>query len=100
MSFTRTIENFICEQCGASVTGTGYTNHCPKCLWSKHVDIHPGDRSSPCGGSMQPMSVGVFSGIEKITHKCVVCDFVRFQRVSEDDSRDVVIQLSAQPFTS
>ena len=26
--------------------GNGYTNHCPKCLWSKHVDINPGDRGA------------------------------------------------------
>ena len=29
-------EDFICENCGAFVVGTGYTSHCPQCLWSKH----------------------------------------------------------------
>lgn len=24
----------MCEHCSAEVLGTGYTNHCPKCLWS------------------------------------------------------------------
>ncbi|PIQ68771.1 MAG: hypothetical protein COV91_02365 [Candidatus Taylorbacteria bacterium CG11_big_fil_rev_8_21_14_0_20_46_11] len=100
MSFTRTIEDFICEQCGTSVTGTGYTNHCPKCLWSKHVDIHPGDRSSPCGGSMEPMSVMVLSGVEKITHTCTVCGFIRSQGVSTNDARDVVTEVSSKPFSS
>ncbi|MFA6992594.1 MAG: RNHCP domain-containing protein, partial [Candidatus Gracilibacteria bacterium] len=38
--FSRTIEDFVCEKCGAKVKGDGYTNHCPKCLWSKHVDIN------------------------------------------------------------
>lgn len=37
-NFTRVIEDFICENCGTEVKGNGYTNHCPKCLWSKHVD--------------------------------------------------------------
>ena len=57
MSFQRRIENFVCENCGYEVAGTGYTNHCPKCLWSKHVDIHPGDRSAACGGMMEPIRV-------------------------------------------
>ncbi|MFN2146641.1 MAG: RNHCP domain-containing protein, partial [Anaerolineales bacterium] len=35
--FQRRIEYFICEHCGAEVSGVGFTNHCPVCLWSKHV---------------------------------------------------------------
>jgi Zn finger protein HypA/HybF involved in hydrogenase expression len=48
--FKRTIEDFTCEHCGEQVTGNGFTNHCPQCLWSKHVDIDPGDRLALCGG--------------------------------------------------
>ena len=50
--FTRVVEDFTCGQCGAAVTGDGYTNHCPLCLWSRHVDINPGDRAAECGGLM------------------------------------------------
>ena len=53
-SFQRRIENFVCEHCGEKVIGDGYTNHCPKCLWSKHVDVNPGDRMAHCGGMMKP----------------------------------------------
>lgn len=42
--FTKTVEDFICAHCGTHVRGNGYTNHCPECLWSKHVDNNPGDR--------------------------------------------------------
>jgi len=42
--FQKRIENFTCEKCGLFVKGTGYTDHCPNCLWSKHMDINPGDR--------------------------------------------------------
>jgi hypothetical protein len=44
--FQRTIEDFECERCRMLVTGSGFTNHCPACLWSKHVDVHPGDRQA------------------------------------------------------
>ncbi len=97
MSFTRRKENFICDRCGARVTGTGYTNHCPACLWSKHVDVHPGDRSSPCGGAMEPVSVGVISGVEKIVHRCTLCGFVRPQEAARDDNREELTFLSGNP---
>ncbi|MBR6751902.1 MAG: RNHCP domain-containing protein, partial [Alphaproteobacteria bacterium] len=44
--FVKRVENFTCAHCGAEVFGNGYTNHCPKCLWSRHVDNNPGDRMS------------------------------------------------------
>ena len=38
-------EDFICENCGKDVEKSSYTarDHCPYCLYSKHVDINPGD---------------------------------------------------------
>jgi len=41
--FTKIDEEFICENCGHKVNKLGYTcrNHCPICLYSKHVDINP-----------------------------------------------------------
>jgi len=48
--FQKKKEDFKCEKCGREVIGTGYTNHCPDCLWSKHVDVNPGDRQSKCLG--------------------------------------------------
>lgn len=97
--FTRTIEDFTCDQCRVRVTGTGYTNHCPKCLWSKHVDENPGDRASLCGGAMEPISVSVTSGTEKIIHRCIKCGFSRPQEVAKEDNREVVILLSTKPFS-
>ena len=52
-NFQRNIENFKCAKCGRVVEGNGYTNHCPECLTSRHVDVNPGDRSSECGGIME-----------------------------------------------
>ena len=61
MSFIPRQEPFICEHCEAEVTplsrGT-YRDHCPKCLWSKHVDAEgPGDRASECQGLLQPIAI-------------------------------------------
>ena len=55
--FQRKKENFVCEHCGQEVIGNGYTNHCPSCLHSKHVDINPGDRAETCGGLMEPVDL-------------------------------------------
>lgn len=84
--FTRTIEDFVCGHCGAEVVGNGYTNHCPVCLWSQHVDIHPGDRAETCGGMMEPTAISVIKGEYKITHVCQQCGEERsVKSVAGDD---------------
>lgn len=89
--FIRKKENFICEHCGHSVSGNGYTNHCPKCLWSKHVDIDPGDREEVCKGMMKPIRLETKGGIAtKIIHKCISCGFERPATIlSEDNLQEV-----------
>jgi hypothetical protein len=76
-NFIKTKEDFVCGHCGTEVVGDGYTNHCPKCLWSKHVDINPGDRSETCGGLMEAIGVELNQGKETIVHRCVKCSAVR-----------------------
>lgn len=97
--FTRTKEDFVCKKCGARVTGSGYTNHCPVCLWSKHVDVHPGDRASLCRGSMEPIGVLVRAGAYRILHKCQRCGFTRAQHAAKEDNPKRLVELSANPFT-
>ena len=72
-NFKRQIEDFICEHCGQKVVGNGFTNHCPRCLWSQHVDINPGDRAESCGGLMEPIGVELERGQYVITQKCLKC---------------------------
>ena len=95
--FTKTTENFTCAHCGADVLGNGYTNHCPKCLWSKHVDNNPGDRQSTCGGMMRPISVESKSGKFIITHKCEKCGKIIKQHTSENDDMNAIITISSNP---
>ncbi len=92
--FVRTIEDFVCEHCGASVQGNGYTNHCPDCLWSKHVDINPGDRSAQCGGLMQPSGLELDHGEEFIVHVCEMCGFSRRNRVNQNDNQEALIAIA------
>lgn len=92
--FVRKIENFVCENCGTSVQGNGYTNHCPECLWSKHVDNNPGDRASMCGGMMRPIQIEKSGNNFIITHKCEKCGKVIRQKCSPRDNMDTIIALS------
>lgn len=94
MSFIRRKEDFVCERCGRRVAGTGYTNHCSACLWSKHTDIEPGDRAESCGGAMEPIALRKKSDEWVITHRCTRCGFRRRQRSDESDSFGALIELS------
>jgi hypothetical protein len=73
---------------GPTVSGGRNRNHCPHCLYSRHVDAStPGDRASDCGASMQP--VGVFlrpKGEQVVVHRCLGCGFERHNRIAADDS--------------
>ncbi|MBI3634318.1 MAG: RNHCP domain-containing protein [Candidatus Yonathbacteria bacterium] len=91
--FQRTIEDFSCEKCGYFVQGSGYTNHCPQCLWSKHVDINPGDRLALCGGIMEPKSVEVDGDTRIIIHQCVQCNYQKRNKISKEDNFDVILEI-------
>ena len=95
-SFTKKKEDFTCEKCGFSVVGNGYTNHCSNCLYSKHVDISPGDRLSTCGGLMKPIRV---EGTEKgyrLVHKCIVCGYEKTNKVSPEDNIETMASIAKQ----
>ena len=95
--FTKRVEDFVCANCGAKVSGNGYTNHCPKCLYSRHVDNNPGDRLSNCGGMMRPISVETTKDGFVITHKCEKCGKIIRQHSSPDDDMDTIISISSNP---
>jgi Zn finger protein HypA/HybF involved in hydrogenase expression len=93
--FSRNIEDFICEHCEAEVEGNGYTNHCPKCLWSKHVDINPGDRQAECQGLMEPISVETKRGQYVILQKCQRCGFDRRNKTISEDNFETILNISS-----
>lgn len=92
--FSRTVEDFVCVHCGAQVQGDGFTNHCPHCLWSRHVDINPGDRAAACGGAMEPIAVEVKSSQYTLLHRCLSCGFERRQRSAKEDNFEAILQLA------
>lgn len=92
--FIRNKENFVCEKCGFAVTGDGFTNHCPQCLWSKHVDKNPGDRAEECGGMMKPVGIeGTVAGYS-LLYKCEKCDFQNKNKVSDKDNFEEVLKIA------
>ncbi|MDX8044961.1 RNHCP domain-containing protein [Gracilibacillus sp. S3-1-1] len=87
---SRLTENtaFQCENCGADVvplTNGSFRNHCPYCLFSKHLDNHPGDRLSNCKGMMRPISLE-HSGKKgfQIIHECIKCSKMQRNKVASD----------------
>lgn len=92
-SFKRVKEDFTCEKCGALIIGNGYTNHCHTCLWSKHVDINPGDRANTCLGLMEPVRIEGPTGKYRVLHRCTVCGFEKFNMIRDEDSIDAVLSI-------
>ena len=96
--FQKRMEDFLCGQCTKEVKGNGFTNHCPFCLWSKHVDIFPGDRLEPCQGNMKPIGIAKSKkGDDQIIHECIVCGYRKNNKVAPVDDVDKVIQVSKIP---
>jgi len=82
---------FTCERCGREVlplSNGSYRNHCPFCLFSKHVDITPGDRMNKCGGLMEPIGLKHKSGKGfQIVHRCLLCRGKTINRIAENTAQ-------------
>ena len=91
--FQRRIENFTCGNCGFSVQGDGYTNHCPECLWSQHVDVNPGDRAEHCRGLMEPVGFTIKRGDYILAHRCTKCGTIKNNKATKNDSFDAILNL-------
>ena len=91
-------EEFVCENCGAFVKQLKYTSrdHCPECLYSKHVDNVPGDRLNPCKGILEPIGYEFKAGKERIIYKCQKCSEIRKNIIAKDDNRELIIELTAK----
>jgi|GEM_PF-244853 len=96
-------DSFRCGHCkrfiGPLPSGGHHRNHCPFCLYSRHVDAtRSGDRASTCKALMQP--IGTFqrrNGEHVIVHRCLGCGFERFNRIAADDDFELVLSLPALP---
>jgi RNHCP domain len=94
---------FRCRRCGLDVStdapGTAHRNHCPNCLWSRHVDDDtPGDRAANCGASMEPIAVSVRGDGEWVLiHRCTMCDALNLNRTAADDNPLILLRLAVKP---
>ena len=94
--FTVNDQSFTCENCNTFVNTLGYTSrdHCPHCLYSKHIDIMPGDRSNTCLGLMKPIGIEKYKNTYKIIYKCNKCGNTHKNIMANDDNFDLIIKLS------
>lgn len=95
---------FECLHCKQNVasqalySGVNNRNHCPYCLFSRHVDLFKaGDRLCACRESMQPLGLtfkkerkkyGSPLGELMLIHQCTACKAISINRVAADDSNE------------
>ena len=97
---TRTIR---CGHCDfafpRSAPGTRHRNHCPVCLWSRHLDAEvPGDRAAECGGLMEPIAISARpDGEWTLVHRCRRCDALARNRIAGDDDPVTLLALAVRP---
>ena len=94
--FNELDEGFICEHCSKNVGPLGYSSrdHCPHCLYSKHVDINPGDRENPCKGLLKPIQIEKFKDTYKIVYQCESCKEYHKNIIAKDDDMNEIINIS------
>lgn len=94
--FTMRDESFICEHCNQKVEKLNVTarDHCPYCLYSKHVDINPGDRENPCKGLLEPVGIEKFKNTYKIIYVCEKCHKEHKNIMAPDDDMEKIIEIS------
>ena len=88
-------ESFICEHCNQNVDKLNYTarDHCPYCLYSKHVDILPGDRQNECKGLLIPIDIEKFKDTYKIIYKCNKCNQLHKNIIAIDDDFNEILKV-------
>lgn len=94
--FTMRDEVFICENCGKEISKLNYTarDHCNYCLYSKHVDILPGDRKNQCQGLLKPIGIEKYKDTYKIIYQCEKCHQIHKNIMANDDNLDLIIKIS------
>lgn len=96
--FTMIDEEFRCENCNKLVGKLNYTarDHCPYCLYSKHLDIFPGDRQNSCHGLLVPIDIEKYKNTYKIIYKCLKCNQYHKNIMANDDNFNKIIELSCR----
>ncbi|EKE27351.1 MAG: hypothetical protein ACD_3C00223G0028 [uncultured bacterium (gcode 4)] len=90
MAFIMRNEDFRCENCWKEILKHpewSARNHCPNCLYSKHVDDKfPWDRKSECHWLMKPIWIDHKKNKwYMIIHKCIICNKDIPNKIAPDD---------------
>ena len=100
-------KEFLCVNCGRQVTtnapGTKHRNHCPFCLWSRHVadSRQQDDRDSQCLGGMEPIAIASQQDGEwSVIHRCQRCGAIKVNRIAGDDGTIPLLCLALKPLTN
>jgi hypothetical protein len=102
-----TSDGFYCGHCHVFVScttvlsGVINRNHCPYCLWSKHLDLFkPGDRLAACKGNMVPVALTLKKSYKKygeglgemmLVHMCTECSKISINRIAADDIAETIV---------
>ena len=91
-------EDFVCDYCQKKVNKllVSARDHCPFCLYSKHVDINHGDRANTCKGLLKPIDIEKYKNTYKIIYKCEKCGQFHKNVMANDDNMDKIIALSVK----
>ncbi|NJL31251.1 MAG: RNHCP domain-containing protein [Phycisphaerales bacterium] len=97
-------KGFNCVRCRQWVSlqsyGTRHRNHCPYCLWSRHLDEQAGDRQCACRSPMEPIGIEVRGDGEwALIHRCRGCGLIRTNRIAGDDHELSLLQLVLRPLS-
>ena len=104
------VKGFTCRHCNLYVpcdpmlAGVQNRNHCPYCLWSRHLDWRTaGDRLAGCRATMQPIGLtikrsrnkyaGERDGELMLIHRCTICAKVAINRIAADDCATAIMQI-------
>ena len=98
--FNELDEEFICENCHKHVDRLNYSSrdHCNYCLYSKHVDINPGDRLNECRGLLKPIGIEKHKDTFKIIYRCEKCRKTHKNIMARDDNMDLIIEISKKEY--
>ena len=106
---SQTDDGFLCKLCNAYVSSASFLsgvqnrNHCPYCLWSRHLDLYAaGDRLSACKSPMRPIGLTVKATRKKygsghgelmLIHLCTDCTALSINRIAADDDPQKVFDV-------
>lgn len=102
--------DFTCVHCqnyisaGQMLAGVHNRNHCPYCLWSRHLDLFKaGDRMAACKAPMQPIGltlkrsrkkyISATGGELMLVHLCGNCGKISINRIAADDVSAVILEV-------